>query len=148
MKKLQKLVLMTLFVSVTMIGSGFAFATSQSDVTVAGLNAGLALKSGGFGALAGVLLSVFTVWNKNQSQTGVEKIDPRKLGVNLVLGAGIGVVMSVIGVDVTNSQVQSVLTTIVPLAVNYMFLHFFNLSLRPMFGNWIKGNKATDTTTK
>lgn len=139
MQKHSKLALVALVVCITTTVTGYAYADTNSDATIAGLNGGAAIKAGGFGALSGVLLSIFTVWNKNQTAPGTERIDPKKLGINLVLGAVIGIALSSIGINVNSPAISQAMQTIIPTAVSYMFLHFTNLALRPMFGKWVKG---------
>ena len=148
MQKQSKLAMLFVIVFVATMFTSYAYADNNSDSAIAGLNAGAVLKTGGLGALSGALLSIFTVWNKNQTAPGTEKIDPKKLGINILLGGIIGVALTSIGVDVNDAKTTQVFAVIIPLATNYFFLHFFNLSLRPMFGNWIKGKDAKSSEPK
>lgn len=152
MQKNTKLLLVAFAViSIAVMTTGYAYAATApaSDSTgpdtpgavIAGVDAGTALKSGGMGGLAGVLLSFFTVINKAHNGQS-QKMDPYKLGVNFVLGIVIGVALPAIGLNAANINANGELVTIITTAVNYMFLHFTNLALRPLFGNWIKGRHA------
>lgn|SRR6185437_164904 len=142
MRTSTKMLFLVLFVvSTATIMTGYAFADSSTDATLAGVSAATAFKTGGFGALAGVLLSFMTIINKNHQGAG-EKIDPYKLGANLILGAVIGIGLSWAGIDATKLTGNSEIVQLAIFAVNYFFLHAINLTTRPLFGNWIKGKKA------
>lgn len=150
MQKVTKLLLLGLIASVTMIGTGFAFADtngtsdSYSVAASAGLDSGIALKVSGLSILPGILLSLFSVWNKNITGTGTgtngkEVVDPRKLAINILLGIVIGVALNVIGMSIDSIRASSpFVVAIAVTATNYMFLHLSNLSLRPILAHMIR----------
>ena len=159
MQKVQKLLLIALATSLVMIGTGSALAQttdSYSNGVQAGLDSGIALKVSGLSVLPGILLSLFSVWNKNITGTGKgpkgnEVVDPRKLMINILLGIVIGVALNTLGLstDAIKSY-NPMLINIAVVAVNYMFLHLTNLGIRPLFAHLIQFlgsyQKATDST--
>lgn len=87
----------------------------------------------GTGALAGVILSVSRVIGKHVKGKG-EQIDPRRLGINIIVGAGVGYLLVSLGLD-----------TEAALGGNFLALYIVNQFLVPVFGNWIKGNGNSAT---
>lgn len=157
MQKVTKLLLLGLIVSVSMIGTGFAFAATDAENGAAqsGLDSGLSLKVSGLSVLPGILLSLFSVWNKNitgsgSGTSGKEVVDPRKLAINIILGIVIGLALNIIGLSTDSIKAQSpFLVAVAVTATNYMFLHLSNLSMRPIFGHLVRmvGTvKAADPT--
>lgn len=146
MQKTSKVLLIMLAVSVTMIGVGNAFAETDSYSVGAqsGLDSGVALKVSGLTVLPGILLSLFSVWNKNltgtgQGTNGKEVVDPRKLAINILLGIVIGVALQTLGLSTDNiKSFNPMLVQIAVVAVNYMFLHLTNLGLRPLFAHLVQ----------
>ncbi len=159
MQRLQKGLWLGVLVSVIMIGTGYAYAQtdSYSSGASSGLNAGLDLSISGWSVLPGLLLSLFTVYNKNITGTGIgpngkEVINPRKLFINVLLGVVITTVLSIIGIDPkTITANNGFLVQIVTTATTYMFLHWSNLAVRPLFAHmvtWVGTVEKALGTTK
>lgn len=145
MQRIQKGLWLAIIVSITMIGTGYAYAQtdSYSSGASSGLNAGLDLSISGWSALPGLALSLFSVYNKNITGTGTgvngkEVINPRKLFINILVGVVISTVLSIIGIDTKTIQANNTfLTQIATMAVTYMFLHWSNLAVRPLFAHLV-----------
>jgi hypothetical protein len=145
MQRIQKGLWMGVIICTIMIGTGYAYADTNaySQGASSGLNAGLSLSISGWSALPGLALSLFTVYNKNIMGTGTgvngkEVINPRKLFINILVGMVISTVLSIIGIDTKTIQANNVfLTQIATMAVTYMFLHWSNLAIRPLFAHLV-----------
>ena len=145
MQRIQKGLWLAVLVSVTMIGTGYAYAQtdSYSSGASSGLNAGLDLSISGWSVLPGLAMSLFTVYNKNITGSGIgpngkEVVNPRKLFINVLLGVVISTALSVIGIDTkTISANSAFLVQIVTMATTYMFLHWSNLAIRPLFAHMV-----------
>ena len=115
----------------TTIGLSYA---EQHEGIDAGLILGGELAVLGTGALAGVVLSVSRVIGKHVKGKG-EPIDPHRLGVNIVVGAGLGYLLVTLGIEPEAA-----------IGANFLALYLVNQFLVPVFGSWIKGNKGATTT--
>ena len=112
---------------------GLSYAAEHEGIDE-GLLIGGELAVLGTGALAGVVLSVSRVIGKHVKGKG-EPIDPHRLGVNIVVGAGLGYLLVTLGIEPEAA-----------IGAHLLALYLVNQFLVPVFGSWIKNKGGSGST--
>lgn len=101
------------------------------------------LESAASGTLAGLFLSTVIVIGKHIQNEAGKQPDPKKYGLNIIIGAISAVVIgSIPGLNaILGAEATSGLTFTTAFAV----LFFVDQVIRPIFGNWAKGADAQST---
>ena len=93
-----------------------------------GLNSGAALAAGGTGAVAGILLSSIKAIGL-RLKDGTTTIDPKKLGLNILVGGAVGAIMVILGVPIEGT-----------IGGQFIALYIVN-QFRPLLSKWIQGQE-------
>lgn len=129
--------------AVTMTSTSLAFAQNEGDIEI-----GISLGEQGIGnavtgGTAGVLLSTIAVLAKHIRNEAGKKPDPKQYGLNIVIGAISALVVGFIpGIgNVFGGESIS-------FAVAFVLLYVVDQIVRPIWGNWAKGDKASSNGKK
>ncbi len=109
--------------------------TEESFWIGIGLDSGAAAAAGGSGAIAGIILSGVRAVGLRMKD-GKTTIDPKKLGLNIIVGIAVGFGMVALG-----SPLEAT------LGGQFLALYIVN-QFRPLLDKWIKGLKQKEPETK
>ena len=134
----KKFFIMLMAVAIMASMTSLAFAeehevtqTDDSFWVGIGLDSGEAAAAGGTGAIAGILLSVVRSVGLRLKDSKTT-IDPKKIGLNILIGAGVGFAMVALGSPIEGT-----------IGSQFLALYLVN-QFRPLLSKWIKGEKQAE----
>ena len=115
---------------------GLAFAATSDDIEI-GIKLGEeGLANAVAGATAGVFLSTIAVLSKHIRNESGKQPDPKKYGLNVVIGALAALIVGFI------PGINGLIGHEISFATAFVLLYVVDNVIRPIYGNWAKGDQA------
>jgi len=136
----SKMAILTAICTLMMVAPSIAFAAqSDADDIFIGVKVGQeALANAVAGGTAGVFLSTVVVIGKHINNEANKKPDPKRYGLNILIGALTAVLVGLVpGIN------QVVGSDAITFGTAFALLFVVDNVVRPIYGNWAKGEKAS-----
>jgi len=118
-----------------------AFAATSDDLEI-GISLGEeGIRNAVAGATAGIFLSTIAVLAKHIRNEADKKPDPKRYGLNIVIGAFSALIVGFI------PGINGLVGNDITFAVAFALLYVVDQIIRPVYGNWAKGEKASAKTS-